>query len=112
MRRSRASKKQKKRPRDGAEDVAAAAVIDRAAAAAQLVATAQHRSLQSIECSKLAALTCFAASRPLEQRATEAFALLQSDAARAQPLLHLHHKLDVSCLQLQRWVTASVAANR
>jgi len=101
MRRSVNNKKQKKRVRDGADDVAAAAVIQRVAAAAELMAVAQRRRLQAIECSVLAAFIVPCATRLLEGCATEVLALLQEDAARAQPLLDLHHQLHVRPAQPQ-----------
>jgi len=91
------SKQQKKRARDGTDDVAAAAVLDRATAAAELMATAQHHRVQVVEFSKLAVAMESSATRSLQQCADDTMALVQADAARAQPLLDLHHKMDVSC---------------
>jgi len=95
MHRSAATEQQYKRPRDGADDVAAAAVADRAAVSAKLMAAAQHRRLQALECSKLAGAMMPSATRSLQQCTTEALALVKADAARAVPLMDLHHKLHV-----------------
>jgi len=91
-----ASKRQQKRSRDSADDMAAAAVFDRAAVSAQLIATARRQRLQALECSKLAAAIVPSAKRSLQQCAAEAQTLVEADAARAKPLLDLHHQLNVS----------------
>jgi mevalonate pyrophosphate decarboxylase len=87
-----AKKKQREEPAAAVPSSAAA----RAAHAAVLAEHAQHRCMQTIECSKLARLISNADSRPLDQRAADVMQLMQEDSRRAQPLLELSHKLAVS----------------